>query len=280
MHPRLQPPPSLPGLAVSIVVPCNNEVDNIDALVGELLAQSWIAALGEPGLELILVDDGSDDGTTDKVSAWPARDAHVRAVLLTSPRGGKERALFAGFEAARAPLVLMMDGDRQNDPADIPTLLDALETHDAVGGYRGKRRRGWFRAVMSKIGNGVRNWALGEVVRDAACGLRGFRRECVTVFPRVRGVHRFFHSILQFHGFRTTEVPVSDRPRVAGRAKYGFGRVFTTWRDLLWIRAFRKRLRLASIDATIEPPAQAAESATQDLATQTTPADSHHESTT
>jgi dolichol-phosphate mannosyltransferase len=227
---------------LSVVVPFFDERDNVGALHAEL-----VAALGSlpGGFELVYVDDGSRDGTGEVLARLAAEDSRVR-VLTLAQNAGQTAALDAGFRAARGEVIATLDGDGQNDPADLPRLLAGLERADVVNGVRRDRRDAWQRRVASRVANALRNWATGESVSDVGCSLRVMRASFVRRLKLYRGLHRFLPTLLRLEGARLAELPVNHRPRRSGASKYGIGnRLFVVLADLLAVRWMIKR-QLAS----------------------------------
>jgi glycosyltransferase involved in cell wall biosynthesis len=225
------------GLRFSLVVPLHNEQDNVDPLLDELCLV--LPAFGAH--ELICVDDGSTDGTVARLVARRVDCPALRVMRLDRNRG-QSAALMAGFAAARAPLLLMIDGDLQNDPRDLGTILDLLADHDAVSGWRQERRDNWLRRLSSRLANGVRNLVSGDRVIDSASGIKGFRAELVRRMPRFHGMHRFLPTLARLAGGTMLEVPVNHRPRRHGRTKYGvMNRAWRAFVDLLAVRWLRSR---------------------------------------
>lgn len=224
--------------AVSVVVPAYNEEESLPVLLGEITE-----ALTGTGIEyeVLFVDDGSTDGTLEVLARLAAADRRVR-VLAQRPNRGQSAALAAGWRAARAPVVVTMDADLQNDPADIPRLLDHLEGWDVVSGIRVDRRDTWVRRVSSRLANGVRRRVTGDSATDVGCTLRACRRELLLRVPVFNGTHRFLPALLEMAGARITEIPVRHRARRFGTAKYGIhNRLWRGIADLLGVRWLQKR---------------------------------------
>ena len=174
------------------------------------------------------------------LTQYPA--LRVRRLL---ERSGQTAAIDAGFRGARGTYIAMLDADLQNDPADIPRLLDLLITgqHDLVTGWRSERQDPWIRKLSSRIANGVRNWLTHETIHDSACGLKVFRRACLAQIRLYTGMHRFLPTLFRLEGFRVVEIPVNHRPRTAGTAKYGVrNRAIRGLRDTFAIRWMLKRI--------------------------------------
>ena len=225
---------------LSVVVPFYNEADNVDPLHREL-----DAALAElpGGVEFVYVDDGSRDETPERLRALAKRDPRIRLVRL-EPNSGQSAALEAGFRAARGEWTATLDGDLQNDPADIPRLLGLTERFDVVNGVRVDRRDTWVRKASSKVGNGFRNWVTNESVTDVGCSLRVMRTEYCKRVKLFRGMHRFLPTLLRMEGATVTETPVSHRPRRHGTSKYGIGnRALVGFMDVLAVRWMQSRVR-------------------------------------
>lgn len=211
--------------AFSVVIPCFNEGDNIASLVAEVAAAA--AVIGAPH-EIVVVDDASTDHT---LATLRDLKAHVPAlrVLRHAVNRGQSAALCTGVAAAAGYWVATLDGDGQNDPADIPALLreaQRLEPDCAdpiVCGHRTQRRDTWVRKLSSRIANRVRARALGDATPDTGCGLKVFRRRTFMGLPHFNHMHRFLPALVQRAGGRSVSVPVNHRPRVHGVSKYGIG---------------------------------------------------------
>jgi glycosyltransferase involved in cell wall biosynthesis len=232
---------SSPGAPeLSVVLPCFEEEGSLPALLAELHAV--LAPLGR-GYEIVCVDDASGDGTAAVVRRLAAGAPALR-LLRHGRRSGQSAALASGLRAARGAILLTLDADGQNDPADLPALLAALAAGaDAACGVRLQRHDSWVRRLSSRVGNGFRDVVTGVRVRDAGCALRALRRECLAELPVFNGLHRFLPTILRLQGFRVVEVPVGHRPRRAGVSKYGIAnRLVRGVVDCLAMRWFAWRL--------------------------------------
>jgi glycosyltransferase involved in cell wall biosynthesis len=219
---------------VSVVVPVYNEQDNVEPLLEMLRAP--LEGLGRP-YEIVIVDDGSSDETAGRIREAARRYPALRAVRL---RGnfGQTAALAAGFDLARGGLVVTMDGDCQNDPADIPRLLDALkEGYDVVSGWRRDRRDPfWSRRAPSQLANGVISWITGVHLHDYGCALKVYRREILDDIALYGEMHRFLPALARWVGARIGEIPVGHHPRQRGTSKYGLGRTVRVILDLLTVK--------------------------------------------
>jgi glycosyltransferase involved in cell wall biosynthesis len=233
---------------LSVVLPAFNEEESLPQVWSEV--SGVLDALGRSA-EVIFVDDGSADATPDIVRSFRVADARVRLIRLAA-NAGLSAALDAGFARARGRIVITLDSDLQNDPRDIPRMLDALEGYDAVTGWRQRRDDPWLKRISSRIANGVRNAVTRESVHDSACTLRVLRHGCLSCLPRFRGFHRFVPTLLRMAGCRVLELPVGHRARRFGVSHYGIrNRAFVAFEDLLAVRWMQDhRLRY---DATEEP---------------------------
>jgi len=224
---------------ISLVVPAFNEEASLSALVAEIRA-----ALDpiDAAWELLLVDDASTDGTLAEIRRLAAAEPRIR-VLWHRRNAGQSAALALGFRSARGAIVVTLDADLQNDPADIPRLLAELERgFDVVSGVRRERHDSWVRLASSRIANAVRNWATDEAITDVGCSLKAYRAEFLAHLPMFAGMHRFLPTLVRWNGARVIEIPVSHRPRRHGTAKYGIGnRLFRALADLMAVRWMRKR---------------------------------------
>lgn len=222
----------------SVVVPAYNEEENLPILLEEIGAA--MSALGEP-FEVVIVDDGSTDGTLEVLRRASAERPWLRW-LSFAENAGQSAAFDAGFRAARGEVIITLDADLQNDPADIPLLLEHLGPYDAVCGVRARRKDSRLRKLVSLLGNRFRNWLLGTEFRDTGCSLKVFRRECIERVPVLRGLHRFLSNLFELQGFRVLEVPVSHRARRFGKSKYGtFRRALRVIPDIVALRWMKSR---------------------------------------
>lgn len=221
-----------------MVVPVYNERDNLEPLTREIRAVMEAAG---SRFELLFVDDGSTDGSGDVLRRLRAADPRIR-VLTLERNSGQTAAMSAGFEAARAPVIVTLDADLQNDPRDIPRLLDHLDGHDAVVGWRAERQDVWLRRASSRVGNAVRNALSGDDIIDTGCSLKAYRREALLRLKLYTGMHRFLPTLLRMEGFKVCQVRVAHRPRLSGRSKYNVrNRLFRSLADLLAVRWMKRR---------------------------------------
>jgi dolichol-phosphate mannosyltransferase len=220
------------------VIPVYNERDNLAPLLGEVGD-----ACADLDYEVIAVDDGSGDGSLDELRYLAAADRRIRVVALRR-NAGQSAALAAGWDAARGDIVVTMDADGQNDPADLRDLLAPLADGACTAsvGIRVHRRDSASKRIQSRVANAFRNWLTGDRIQDTGCGLKAIRREPLVSLPRFDGMHRFLPTLLRNSGGQVVEVPVSHRPRRHGRSKYGmWNRVFRGVRDALGVRWLRQR---------------------------------------
>jgi dolichol-phosphate mannosyltransferase len=222
------PRPVVRSPYLSVVIPIYNEEDNV-----VLLQQEVAKALDGIDFELILVDDGSKDKTLERIIPGD----RVR-VLSFAKNAGQSAAMYAGLQAARGEVAALLDGDLQNDPADIPKLLDELSKgYDLVCGYRAKRKDTAFKRFQSRVANNVRSRFVGDGVRDTGCTLKAMRRDCISALYPFTGMHRFIPALIKGAGFKITELPVNHRARHSGVSKYGFAnRAWKATRDMFGVR--------------------------------------------
>jgi len=225
---------------LSFVAPAFNEEENLRALVTEVAEVA--GTIGEPW-EFVLVDDCSEDGSAAVLDELMAEYPQLR-VLTMKPRSGQTAALEAGLRAARGRYIATLDADLQNDPHAAPAMLQRVVSGecDMVNGWRKERMDNWVRRLSSRSANRFRNWLIKETIHDAGCGLKVFRREVSDSFKLFNGLHRFFPTLARMSGFTVIEIPVNQRPRVAGKAKYGvWNRAFRAFRDMLALRWMQSR---------------------------------------
>jgi len=228
---------------ISVVVPVHDEEGAAAPLAREIAA----AFAGRP-VEIIFVDDASRDATRARLTALKSEIAGLR-VLAHAANAGQSRAVRTGVLAARAPVVVTLDGDGQNDPADAPMLVrrlaDGGERLGLVGGRRAKRQDSAAKRLASRLGNGVRKRLLHDEADDTGCGLKAFRREAFLRLPYFDHMHRYLPALMQRAGWKTVSVPVNHRHRTAGVSKYtNLGRALVGIRDLrgvAWLIARSRR---------------------------------------
>ena len=225
-------------IEISVVVPVFNEEENLPILVPTL---SEVLRTLRLSYEMIFVDDGSSDGSRRILKEMASQDPSLRIIGFKENRG-LSTALFAGMKEARGGKIVTLDSDLQNDPADIPRLLEHLDRYDMATGWRQKRQDTWLKRISSKIANAIRNRLSGEDIHDSACTLRAFNKECVREIPVFNGMHRFLSTLVKMKGYRTIEVPVSHRPRRFGKSKYNIrNRMVRSLIDLLAVRWMKRR---------------------------------------
>jgi len=199
---------------VSVVVPLYNEVQSVAMLQRELAD-----ALTGLDYEIIFVDDGSQDETGARIEANPRT-----RVLHFEKNAGQSAAIFAGLQAVRSEIAVLIDGDLQNDPADIPRLLAEISRGaDLVCGYRARRKDTLLKRITSRVANFVRSRFTRDGVRDTGCTLKAMRRDCIGALVPFKGMHRFIPALVKGAGYRLVEIPVNHRPRRFGQSKYGLG---------------------------------------------------------
>ena len=233
-------------MELSIVIPVRNEAGNIGPLVAEIRAALDDGA----AYEIVYVDDGSTDATAAEIRALAAAGAPLR--LVRHARScGQSAAIRTGVKAARGAWIATLDGDGQNDPADIPRLWAMARgenTPTLIAGWRQKRRDTWLKRISSKVANGVRAGMLGDATPDTGCGLKVFRRELFLDLPYFDHMHRFLPALVKRAGGRTLSVPVNHRPRGSGRSNYGtIDRLVVGITDLLGVMWLMRRASVPMI---------------------------------
>jgi glycosyltransferase involved in cell wall biosynthesis len=217
---------------ISIVVPVNDEADSLGQLVEEIRA---VAARNNLNIELVLVDDGSRDGTWDLIRRLAGEDSRVRGIRFRR-NFGKAAALAAGFDAAGGKIVFQMDGDLQDDPEEIPRFLAKLaDGFDVVNGWKKKRHDPWHKVWPSRVFNRLVSWSTGLRLHDHNCGFKCFRAEATKEIRLYGELHRFIPVIAHSRGYRVAEIEVQHRPRRFGRSKYGMRRFHKGLLDLMTV---------------------------------------------
>ena len=230
---------------LSVVVPVRNEAGNIEPLAREIAD----ALAGLRAFEIVYVDDGSDDGThaeLERIAACLPQLRHLRHVRSC----GQSTAILTGVRSARNPWVATLDGDGQNDPADIPRLLERVanarpeENLHMLAGWRAARQDTWLRRLSSRVANGVRSRVLRDATPDTGCGLKLFSRDTFLALPYFDHMHRFLPALVQRQGGRVESIVVSHRPRTRGRSKYGVhNRLWVGIVDLFGVAWLMRRAR-------------------------------------
>lgn len=227
---------------LAIVIPVLNEAENIAPLLGEIDA----ALGGRSGYDIIVVDDGSRDATAAVLEDCRERYPRLQVVRHAASRG-QSAAIASGINAARRCWIATLDGDGQNDPADIPRLYDLIRRAPApvwlVNGYRRQRRDNWGKRVSSRVANRVRGFVLGDRTPDTACGLKLFRRSMFLELPRFDHMHRFLPALVQMQGGEVVSVDVKHRRRRCGQSKYGVhDRLWSGLVDLFGVLWLQRRV--------------------------------------
>jgi glycosyltransferase involved in cell wall biosynthesis len=217
------------SIYLSIVVPVYNEVESIEHLVDRILE---VAVRFSFSYEIILVDDGSDDGTWEVIVKLKDKIKELRGIKFRR-NFGQTSAMVAGFDYSRGEVIVTMDADLQNDPADIPLLLVKIkEGYDIVSGWRKNRKDHFARVLPSRIANGIISLTTGVRLHDYGCSLKAYRSECIKSIHAYGEMHRFFPAIASMTGAKVAELPVSHNPRKYGVSKYGFDRILKVFSDI------------------------------------------------
>ncbi len=213
---------------ISIIVPVFNEEDNILPLYDEIKE-----AMKDEPYEIIFVDDGSTDSTYEKIKKLHENDKRVKCIKFTR-NFGKTAALMAGFEEAKGEYIVTMDGDLQNDPSDIPSIIKMLDEYDAVNGWRYTRKDPFLsKKLPSKISNAISRWVTGLKLHDFNCGLKAYRKEVIKDLELFGEMHRYIPAVIAWKGYKVGEMKVKHRARKYGESKYGIIRLFRGFFDLL-----------------------------------------------
>jgi len=223
---------------ISVVVPVYNEEENLPVLIPQIA--QVLESLGK-SFEMIFVDDGSTDESRkilkEMVSSYP--QIHI---LGFKKNCGETAAIAAGLKEAKGQIVITMDADLQNDPKDIPGILEYLKEYDMVTGWREKRDDPWVKRISSKIANGIRNWLSQETVRDSGCTFRAYKQECLQNLKLYKGMHRFMPTLVKMEGFRVIEIPIAHHSRKFGVSKYTtWNRMWRAFVDLLAVKWMKSR---------------------------------------
>jgi glycosyltransferase involved in cell wall biosynthesis len=225
---------------LSVVIPVYDEAESLRELAAEL--DRAVAGLGR--CEFVFVDDGSTDGSLDVLRELHRADPHRVRVLSFRRNFGKSAALAAGFEAARGARVVTLDADLQDDPAEIPRMLAALDTGaDMVCGWKKERRDPWSKTLPSKLFNAVTARSSGVRLHDFNTGLKAYRADVVKTVQVYGELHRFIPVLAAWHGFRVVELPVNHRPRRFGQSKFGAARFLHGFFDLVTVMFLTRRGR-------------------------------------
>lgn len=225
-------------IELSIVIPIFNEEENIEPLLDELFP--ILRNMGKV-FEVICVDDKSTDSSLQILSIMEKKYPELK-IVRHKFNCGESAAEATGFAHALGDIVITIDGDQQNDPADIPKLVESLKDADAVCGVRRRREDDLIKRISSRIANGFRNWVTGDYIKDAGCTFRAIKAYTLKEVPVFNGMHRFLPTILRLQGYVVKEVLVNHRPRIRGKSKYGIGnRMFRGIIDCIAMRWFKKR---------------------------------------
>lgn len=223
---------------ISVVVPVFNEEENLPILIPKIA--ETLDSLGK-SYEMIFIDDGSTDGSRKVIKELMLKYPQVH--LIGFKRNcGETAAGAAGLKEAKGKIIITMDADLQNDPKDIPRMLEYLKEYDMVTGWRKRREDSWVKRLTSRIANYIRNWLSGESIRDSGCTFRAYRRECLQNIKLYKGMHRFMPTLVKMEGFRVIEIPITHHPRRFGVSKYTtWNRMWRAFVDLLAVRWMKSR---------------------------------------
>ena len=214
---------------LSIVVPLFNEADSVSELLSRILQ---VSANFSFSYEIVFVDDGSTDNTWPIIESLKKKTPQLRAIKFLR-NFGQTSAMVAGFDYARGEIIVTMDGDLQNDPSDIPLLIEKInEGYDIVSGWRKNRKDHFSRVLPSRIANAFISLTTGVHLHDYGCSLKVYRAACIKNLKAYGEMHRFFPALASMTGARVAEVPVNHYPRIFGKSKYGFERIFKVFSDI------------------------------------------------
>jgi dolichol-phosphate mannosyltransferase len=227
-----------PQVEISVVVPVYNEEENLPVLIPQIA--EVLNPLGKT-YEMIFIDDGSTDRSRHLLKEMVSHYPQIR-IIGFKKNCGETAAGAAGLKEARGEMVITLDADLQNDPKDIPRMLEYLKDYDMVTGWRQKREDSWVKRITSKIANRIRNGLSGETIRDSGCTFRVYRRECLQNLKLYKGMHRFMPTLVKMEGFRVIEIPIAHHPRKFGVSKYTtWNRMWRAFIDLLAVKWMKSR---------------------------------------
>jgi dolichol-phosphate mannosyltransferase len=223
---------------ISVVVPVYNEEENLPVLIPQIA--EVLGPLGKT-YEMIFVDDGSQDHSRRLLKEMALQFPQIR-ILGFKRNCGETAAGAAGIKEARGGIVITIDADLQNDPKDIPRMLDYLKEYDMVTGWRQKREDSWVKRITSRIANRIRNSLSGEEIQDSGCTFRAYKRECLQDIKLYKGMHRFIPTLVKMEGYRVIEIPIAHHPRKFGVSKYTtWNRMWRAFVDLLAVKWMKSR---------------------------------------
>jgi glycosyltransferase involved in cell wall biosynthesis len=226
------------SIDISVVVPVYNEEENLPVLIPQIA--EVLGPLGKT-YEMIFVDDGSKDRSRRILKEMAVRYPQIR-VLGFKKNCGETAAGAAGIKEAQGRIVITIDADLQNDPTDIPRMLDYLKEYDMVTGWRQKREDSWVKRITSQIANRIRNSLSGEEIQDSGCTFRAYKRECLRDIKLYKGMHRFLPTLVKMEGYRVIEIPIAHHPRKFGVSKYTtWNRMWRAFVDLLAVKWMKSR---------------------------------------
>jgi dolichol-phosphate mannosyltransferase len=223
---------------ISVVVPVYNEEENLPVLIPQIA--EVLKPLGKT-YEMIFVDDGSKDQSRPLLKKMALEYPQIR-ILGFKKNCGETAAGAAGIKEARGGIIITIDADLQNDPKDIPKMLDYLKEYDMVTGWRQKREDSWVKRITSRIANRIRNRLSGEEIQDSGCTFRAYKRECLQEIKLYKGMHRFIPTLVKMEGYRVIEIPIAHHPRQFGVSKYTtWNRMWRAFVDLLAVKWMKSR---------------------------------------
>ena len=226
------------SIDISVVVPVYNEEENLPVLIPQI---AEVLRSLKKTYEMIFVDDGSKDRSRQILKEVAAQYPQIR-ILGFKKNCGETAAGTAGIKEARGRIVITIDADLQNDPTDIPRMLDYLKEYDMVTGWRQKREDSWVKRITSQIANRIRNSLSGEEIQDSGCTFRAYKRECLRDIKLYKGMHRFLPTLVKMEGYRVIEIPIVHHPRKFGVSKYTtWNRMWRAFVDLLAVKWMKSR---------------------------------------